>query len=68
MFQSRESEVIFKVKEQTGGGFRAVRPLKEAASLRCAGGGVEAWVPVLCKNKDQVRKTKKLRKTAGQKS
>lgn len=63
--------VIFKLKDQVGGGFRAMNPLKVAESLRCVGEGLDARILpngamlLLCRNMDQVGKAMKVGKILG---
>lgn len=59
---AEEYKVMFKLMDQSGGGFKAVNPLKLADSLRGIGEGLDARVLangallVICKNKDQAGK------------
>lgn len=70
---AEEYKVMFKLMDQSGGGFKAVNPLKLADSLRGIGEGLDARVLangallVICKNKDQVGKARKVGKLAGKK-
>ena len=39
-----EHLVLFKLKDQLAGGFRAMNPLKVAESLKCVGKGIDAQI------------------------
>ena len=63
-----EFRVIFKLKDQVGGGFRAMNPLKVAESLRCVGEGLGARILpngamlLLCRSMDQIERAMKFGK------
>ncbi|CAL9698214.1 unnamed protein product [Knipowitschia caucasica] len=68
-----EFRVIFKLKEQTGDGFRGLNPLKVAEAFKSVGEGVDARalsngaLLVLCKSKEQRGKVAKIAKISGKK-
>lgn len=68
-----ERRIVFRLKEQTGDGFRAMNPLKIADSLKCLGENVKAQVVpsgalfVFCSTPEQILKAQKLTKICGKK-
>lgn len=68
-----EFQVIFKLRDQTAGGFKAVNALRVAESLKSIGEELNAWILsngalfVNCKSAEQLGKAKKIGKVTGKK-
>lgn len=68
-----EYKVVFRLKDQSGDGFRAMNPLKIAEGLKCLGEKVKAHaVPsgallVFCLSEEQVARARKISKLCGKK-